>query len=468
MNRRPLESSLGRVVLLVGGLLLLFLPLAGCGGEPDDALARWHCPMHPTYTSDRPGDCPICTMRLVPLEPGERSAGSPVDAEPLFYRHPMNPTVTSPVPAKDEMGMDYVPVFPNEAAAAPSPVPGLARVAASEAGVHLAGVRTEPARRERLARTTRTVGRVTADERRVRHVHTKIAGWVEKLHVNFTGQEVRIGQPILALYSPELLASQEEYLRARQAAARFAASTLPEVQRGAADLVAAARRRLELYDVPASFLATLEQTGQAQRAVTLRAPASGFVSAKQVLEGMAVEPGMELFTLTDLSHVWVEADFYESEAPFLRVGQRGEVQSPFEPGLALAGPITFIAPTLAPETRTLGVRLELANAEGRLKPGMFVDVTVPLASDEGVTVPEDAVIDSGLRQVVFVEIGPGSFEPREVRVTLRGSGRALLASGVREGERVATRANFLLDADSKLRAALTAIEAAPPAAGHVH
>lgn len=432
MIRPQLASSLGRVVLLLGGLLLLVLPLSGCSGEPDDAHARWHCPMHPTYTSDRPGDCPICGMRLVPSDPSDPAARA-ADAE-----------------------------------TAPSPVPGLAQVVASEAGLQLAGVRTEPARRERLARTTRTVGRVTADERRVRHVHTKIAGWVEKLHVNFSGQEVRAGQPILALYSPELLASQEEYLRARRAADRFATSTLPEVQRGAADLVAAARRRLELYDVPPGFLATLEQTGQAQRAVTLRAPASGFVSAKQVLEGMAVEPGMELFTLTDLSHVWVEADFYESEAPLLRLGQRAKVQSPYDPSLTLAGEITFIAPTLAPETRTLGVRLELANRAGQLKPGMFVDITVPLSSGEGVTVPEDAVIDSGLRQVVFVEVTPGTFEPREVRVTLRGSGRALLASGVLEGERVASRANFLLDADSKLRAALTAIEDIPTAAGHVH
>lgn len=411
------------VLLTLAGLLLAAL-FAGCAPKTQHA-GSWHCPMHPTYTSDRPGDCPICGMKLVPTH-GAPGAGAAADP-------------------------------------APSPVPGLAAVEVSASGIRLSGVRTAIAARERLSRSTRTVGLVLADERRVRHVHTKISGWVEALAVTFTGQLVEKGQPILSIYSPELLASQEEYLSARRAAARFASSSIPEVQRGAEDLVAAARRRLELFDVPQSLLSTLEETGQAQRTVTLLAPASGFVSSKQVLEGMAVEPGSELFTLTDLSRVWVEAEFYENEARLLRLGQRAAVELPYDPGEARRGEVTFISPTLSPESRTLKVRLELANGDGELKPGMFVDVTADLETAFGITIPEDAVIDTGLRRVVFVEVAPGTFEPREVQVGLRGAGRAVISAGLADGERVATRANFLLDSESKLRAALNAATA-----GHGH
>ncbi len=395
------------------------------------------------------------------------AAGKPAERQILYYRHPMNPEVTSPVPAKDDMGMNYVPVYADEARSAAGPTPGLATVETTVAGIQIAGVRTAPAIRERLTRTTRTVGSVLPDERRVRRVSAKIAGWVEKLYVNYTGQAVRSGDPVLAIYSPELLASQEEYLRARESAARFAASSIPEVRRGAEDLVASARRRLELFDVPPSLLATLERTGHAQRTVTLVAPGSGFVSAKQVVEGMAISPGLELFTLTDLSHVWIEAQFYENEARLLRLGQRAEVRLPYDPGHVLPAEVTFLSPTLAPESRTLPVRLELANPDGLLKPGMFVDVTSDLESAEGVTVPDDAVIDTGARRVVFVEIAPGTFEPREVAVGIRAAGRAVVVSGVAEGERVATRANFLLDSESRLRAALQAAsQSAAPAQQH--
>jgi RND family efflux transporter MFP subunit len=204
-------------------------------------------------------------------------------------------------------------------------------------------------------------------------------------------------------------------------------------------------------------LEAIERTGQAQRSVTLVAPGSGFVSAKLVLEGMEVQPGTELFTLTDLSRVWVEAEFYENEARFLRLGQRAEVRLPYDASRVLDGELSFIAPTLSPESRTIRARLELPNAEGVLKPGMFVDVSSELEVADGVTVPEDAVIDTGLRRVVFVEIAPQSFEPREVEIGIRGSGRVVISAGLREGELVATRANFLLDSESKLRAALEAV-----------
>jgi len=409
---------------------------------------------------------------------GQRGAAPPAAGGPaastggrrvLFFRNAMNPAVTSPVPAKDAMGMAYVPVYADEAAApaqagAPS---GLAAVAISPEGLRLAGAETQVAVEGSVARSTRTPGIVVADETRIQHVHTKISGWVETLAVNFTGQQVRQGQPLLTLYSPELLASQEEYLRARAAAARFADSSLPEVRSGGEELVTAARRRLELFDVPASFLAELDRSGRPRRSVPLLAPASGYVTAKQVFAGQQVDPAMELFTLTDLARVWVEADFYEYEAHAVKIGQQATLDLAYEPGVQLAGHIAYVYPTLAPESRTLKVRIEVANRGLVLKPGMYVDVTVPLEARSGVVIPDSAVIDSGLRQVVFVERGSGRFEPREVRIGLRSGGQALVDSGIAAGERVVTRANFLLDSESQLRAAIgtaVAAPATPPAA----
>jgi multidrug efflux pump subunit AcrA (membrane-fusion protein) len=401
-----LQSAL---VLLVA--LLLVAPLA-CHRETQ-AAQQYYCPMHPDYHSDKPGDCPICGMRLVPVEKKK-----------------------------------------EEKAAAPAParaVPERAPIEVASEGVRLAGVQTAVAARRPLTRTTRAAGVVVPDETRVRRVQTKISGWVEKLYVNSTGQLVRAGQPLLSLYSPELLASQEEFLRAREAAARFSQSSLPEVRRGGDDL---------LLDVPASAIARLERTGAAQRAVTLTAPVSGYVTGKSVFEGQQVQPGMDLLTVTDLSRVWVEADFFEYESRDLRLGAKASVALPYDPGTHLTGRLAFVYPNVDPQTRTVKARLEFANPGLALKPGMYVDVTPDLGTRDGVVIPDSAVIDTGVRQVVFVQKGE-SFEPRQVQVGERADGEAVVLSGVTEGERVAVRANFLLDSESRLRAAIQALPAAP-------
>lgn len=432
------------------------------GGEEQAAL--WTCPMHPHILEENPGECPICGMTLVPIErEAKPAAGEPTkpagENKILFYRHPMNPAVTSPVPAKDEMGMDYVPVYADEGVEAGT-VEGFAPIAIGEEGLRLAGVQTVAATRDTLSRSIRTVGFVTADETRIRHVHTKIAGWIEKLFVNYTGQQVRAGQPILTIYSPRLLASQEEFLRAQAAAAKFSESELPEVRKGGEDLVRAARRRLELFDVPESFIAELERTGQPQRSVALHAPVSGYVTGKEAFEGQEIQPGMELFTITDLSRVWVEAEFYEYEASLLRIGQPATVFLPYDPHVHREGWLTFANPTLDPASRTLKVRLEFSNQDLALKPGMFADVQADLESREGILVPDSAVVDTGQRELVFVERGGGRFEPRQVRVGTRSGGRALILAGLDEGERVVVRANFLIDSESRLRAAIAAIQGA--------
>lgn len=451
-----------------------------------------HCPMHPTYISDRPGDCPICGMRLVPIEreggragspagmPGETRAGTPAGTNrggttAAGYVCPMHPEVTSESAGRcPKCGMDLVPVereagqgshtshgLPANGTAADSPgtkaPPGLAPVQVGDRGRGLAGIQTAAARREEMQVRIRTVGSVVPDETRIRHVHTKISGWIDKLFVNFTGQMIRKGDPVLAIYSPALLSSQEEYLRTRVAAARFAGSAIPEVRRGGEDLLAAARRRLQLFDVPEGFIRNLERTGKPQRAVTLVSPASGFVTAKAVFEGHQVEPGMELYVVTDLSQVWIEADFYEYESQTVQEGQEAEISLPYDPDRILRGRIAYIYPYLNPETRTLKVRFEVANPGLQLKPAMYADVLLTAVTGESIVIPDSAVMDSGMRRVVFVDRGGGLFEPREVRVGLRSGGRAQILAGLAAGEQVAVRANFLLDSESRLRAAMGAM-----------
>jgi RND family efflux transporter MFP subunit len=321
----------------------------------------------------------------------------------------------------------------------------------------LAGIQTAPAQHEPLAQALRAAGTVVPDERQVRVVHTKVSGWIDKLYVNFTGQEVRRGQPVLGIYSPELLATQEEFLRALEAARRLAGAS-PEAAESGAKLLQAARRRLELFDVPASFVDALERSGEAQRSVTLLAPSSGHVTSKGVFEGQTVEPGMELFTVTDLSRVWIVANVYEYEAPLVHEGQHATLSLPFDPSVRLDGRVAYVDPYLDAETRTLEVRFEFPNRDLVLKPAMYVDVSLHGDDRMGIVIPESALLDSGLRKVVFVETSPGRFEPREVRTGVRGDGKVQVVSGVQAGERVVVRANFLLDSESRLRSALGATD----------
>jgi RND family efflux transporter MFP subunit len=433
------------------------------------ASAKYTCGMHPFVISDKPGKCPICGMTLTKIEDtgsvaatgsAAATAGGAGKGERkiLFYRNPMNPGVTSPVPAKDAMGMDYVPVYEDEARGSGSGgnLPeGYATVQVGVERVRLAGIQSAPAVRETISHPVRAVGIVVPDERRVRRVQSKIEGWIEKLHTNFVGQLVTKGQPLLEIYSPELVASQREYLLALEMHNRMKENPYPEEREMAAELVRSSRRRLELFDVPENFIAELERTKNPRRTVTLNAPVSGYVTGKEIFEGTRVMPGMDLLTVTDLSRVWIEADLYEYEAQSVRMGQTASLETVAEPGAKLKGRVAFIYPTFSPETRTLKVRFDFPNPGLRLKPQMYANVSLDLHSMTGVVIPDSALIESGVRVVAFVDAGGGSFEPREVKVGVRGNGKAQILSGVKAGEKVVVRANFLLDSESKLRAALT-------------
>lgn len=473
------SGSLLAILIFTAGFLLRGMggaaPDAGDsrseGGTPGEKSARYRCPMHPTMVSDRPGDCPICSMRMVPMEAG--SAGSTAAPTPaaqaarkkVIYRSTMNPSEISDKPGKDSMGMEMEPVEVEERPPGAATVEGYAAVRINSRKQQLIGVRTEVVKRAPFVRTIRAVGLVTADETRLHHVHTKIEGWIETLHVNATGEKVRKGQPLLTIYSPELLATQEEYLVALRARTDAAKGLPPGAAARSNDLVESGRQRLLLYDLSPAQIDELERTGQPSRTVTLYAPISGHVTKRRVAQGEKIDSGTTLLDIADLSHVWVIASIYEYELPFVRVGQPASVTLSYLPGRTYRGKVTLVYPVLEGATRTVQVRVELPNPDMRLKPDMYGQVELEGDLGERLGVPESAVLSAGNRDLVFVAQGDGYFEPREVRLGLRLQDSVEILDGLAEGETVVTSGNFLIDSESKLKAALEAAASAPKGAG---
>jgi Cu(I)/Ag(I) efflux system membrane fusion protein len=358
-----------------------------------------------------------------------------------------------------------------------SAVEGRAVVTLSPERRQRLGVRTEEVRRRPARRSLRTPGRVSVDERRLHHIHTKYDGYVEHLHVDFTGKFVRKGEPLLSIYSPELLATQQEYLLAYRAKARLAESGIGSVAQGGADLLEAARQRLLFWDVRPDDIASLERTGQVKRTLDLHSEVSGYVVQKMAFHGMRVTPADVLFDIADLSRLWVLADVYESDLAFVRVGMAAEVSVPYRPGRVWKGPVTNVAPTVDETTRTIKVRIEVPNAGEELKPEMLADVRLEADLGTRLLCPESAVLEAGNRRIVFRENEEGGLEPVEVSLGAKLDGGLEVLGGLAEGDRVVTSANFLLDSESSLRAALARLApgASPPGAaspaapaGHLH
>ena len=313
------------------------------------------------------------------------------------------------------------------------------------------GVTTVEAEIAPIARSVRATGQVTWDERRLSTVAPKFDGFVERLHVNFTGQQVRRGQPLLEIYSPELVSAQEELLSAIRLARRLSGSAAPGAADRTESLVESARRRLLLWDISPAQVRRIEETGEVQRTLTLHAPFTGFVVELGVQAGQAVRAGEVLYRLADLSDVWVEAEVYESDLRFVREGEAVEVGIDAYPGESFAGQVSYILPDVRAETRTTPVRVDLPNREGHIRPGMFATVVMdaPVA-ERAVVVPRDAVLRTGERNIVFVDEGHGRFEMRDVRPGADANGRTQILSGLLAGERVVARAAFMLDAESRL------------------
>lgn len=327
--------------------------------------------------------------------------------------------------------------------------PGYAPVPLVPEVIQKFGVRTERAENKFLVDTVRTAGIVRADETRETRIHTKWSGWIDEFFASFVGQTIRKGDPLFSVYSPDLVTAQQEFLLA----ARAAREQPGEPNERA---LAAARSRLRFWDVPEETLREIERTGKLQRTVTIRAPRDGTLVRKAVAPGMYIEPSMELYVLADLSSVWVLVDLYEYEIPRISVGQKARFVPVGATGEEFEAKVAFIPPAVSPETRTVKVRLEIANDPMRLRPGEYGTVSLEIPLGEAVAIPADAVIDTGTRQVAFVHRGGGLFEPRELRLGARAGDRVQILAGIEEGEEVVTRAQFMLDSESRLRAAAAA------------
>ncbi len=323
-------------------------------------------------------------------------------------------------------------------------------------GVKIGTVETRP-----LEKVIRAVGTIDYDEKRIAMVSVKVGGWVEDLYVDFTGRYVRKGEPLLSIYSPELVSTQEEYLMALSAKKSLAKSSIPEVAGSGDSLVESARRRLKLWDVTDEEIRKLEESGKAKRTITFYAPLSGFVMEKSVYKGMNVMPGTTLYKLADLFVVWIYADIYEYELPYIRLGQEAAIQLTALPGETFKGKAIYIYPALDPTTRTARVRFSLPNPHGKLKPEMFANVEIKVPLGKKLAIPDGAVIDTGLRQVAIVDRGAGFFEPREIKVGAKVDNYYEVISGLKAGERVVTSANFLIDSESQLKEALGGMAGMP-------
>ena len=384
----------------------------------------------------------------------------------LYYRNPMGLPDTSPVPKKDPMGMDYIPVYEGEDDDAGS----ANQVRLNTAKVQKLGVKTEKAVLRELDKRVRTTGRVEANERRIVSVSPKFDGYVERLYVNTNGQAVVKGQPLFSVYSPELVSAQREYVVAAQGLQSLQGAS-ENIRAGMRQLTESSMMRLKNWDISTSQLKTLARTGDVRRNMVFHSPVSGVVTEKKAMQGMRFMPGEMLFQITDLSSVWVMADVFEQDMRLLTVGTTAQIRFDAYPDQVFEGKVDYIYPTLKADTRSVQVRIELPNPKLQLKPDMYAHVDLPVAGKGKVLViPRSAVIDSGTRQVAFVQVKEGRYEPRDIKLGARSDESVEVLDGVKEGEDVVVTANFLIDAESNLKAALgnfnTDKENAPAAVGH--
>jgi Cu(I)/Ag(I) efflux system membrane fusion protein/cobalt-zinc-cadmium efflux system membrane fusion protein len=431
-------------------IVMLLLPLVGIG------LGWW---VHDALDSSGPSSPEPGSVSTVDAGPCPRGG------EPLYWKAPMDPTYVRDRPGKSPMGMDLVPACPGEGEAVAA---GTIRV--DPRVVQNIGVRTMHVERRDLSRTIRAVGRVSYDERLVSHVHTKVQGWVEKLYVEYEGQMVKPDQQLLEIYSPELVSTQEELLIAARYRDETSGSAFSDVQEGGESLLDATRRRLELWDIPDRDIERLLETGEIHKTLTLYAPSGGVVTHMMVRGGMEVGPNDNLYTIADLSRVWVYADVYEYELPWVRAGQHGAVELSYLPGVTFEGEVTYVYPFLDPKTRTARIRLELANPEGILKPDMYANVSIETETQpEVLAIPDEALIRSGKRNLVIVALGDGHFEPRQVELGIdSGEGWVEVRSGLRDGEDIVTSGQFLIDSESKLQEAVQKLLGPKPATDAEH
>lgn len=392
----------------------------------------------------------LISLLLMGLLCSNGAAESTQDQKPLFYRSPMNPSVTSPVPAKDPMGMDYTPVY-AEAEGSSGPT-GTVKI--DPVLIQKMGVRTGMAMERTMSRIITTPAKVAFNEETLTMVHSKFSGWAEEVFVNKTGEHVKKGQTLLTIYSPELVSTQEEYLLALANAKVLAQSGLQEIRDDAKRLVRATRKRLAYFDIPEQVIRQLEESGEVKRDLPINSAFEGTAIDVDVEAGHYITPSKRLYRLADLSQVWVYADVYEPDLPWINTGDSAMIAVASQPGKKFSGTIDYIYPYESGATRTVKVRLIFDNKDGRLKPGMFADITIHAGKRNKVlAVPSEAIIRSGTEEQVFVVTRPGVFEPRKVVTGIEAEGFTEIIRGLQKNVRVVTSAQFLIDSESKLREA---------------
>ncbi len=420
----------------------------------------WYDAMNPQHHYDKPGKAPD-GMDLVP-QYAEENGSAAANAAPvlserkiLYWFDPMHPQYKSDKPGKaPDCGMDLVPKYEDEQAL--KMAPGSVTISAKKQ--QLIGVRTTDATRETLVRDVRTTGQIVADETKIAHVHVKINGFIDQVFVDYVGQLVKKGQPLFTLYSPDLVSTQEEYLIAKRGEKTLGASPFAEVAQGSESLLRSTRERLKLWDISDEQIKKLDETSEVSRTLTFYSPITGFVMDRKAFPQTSVTPDTELYTVSDLSTVWANADIFEYEVAFVKVGQQAEMQLSYYPGKTWNGRVSYIYPTVDPTTRTVKVRMEFPNPDFKLKPQMFADVELKISYGNQIVVPQEAVLDSGKEQRVFVAKGDGYFEPRHITIGAKLDGKVVVLSGLKAGETVVSSGNFLIDSESRLKGDMSSMQ----------
>ena len=430
------------IVLGAGGYYLMADNSSSIGHtHVDEEGQLYTCGMHPDIVETEPGDCPICGMKLNPIKGGSKSsAKSSGEKKIIYWRAPMNPNEVYDKPGKSQMGMDLVPVYEDEEGAS-----GVVTVDGSTQ--QSMNVKMEFVKSRELSSVVYTNGTLETDERKEFALTTKINGWVEKLYVNYVGQKVSKGQKLVEIYSPELVAAQQEVITALDYE-----SSLGNAE---SNMLKNAIRKLELFDIPKSEIDRLIKNKKIKKYMTLYAPFSGTVLKKNVLEGEMIKAGKEILKLSDLSNLWLKADIYESEMNKVKLGSKVEVRFSYQPTKIYDGKVSFIYPTVNPISRTISVRIDVNNKSNELKPSMFANVTIKgKRINDSPTIPETAVIRSGKENRVILSLGDGKFKPVDVKLGLYSEGYYQVLAGVKEGDAIVTSGQFLIDSESSLRSAV--------------
>lgn len=476
LNKKFLIGALLAVVL---GLLYLgatnHLPgfaarvvAAQAGDKGEHKVLFWYDAMAPSHHYTKPGKAPD-GMDLVPMydtqtagtaaqgsssqSPGTQQGAALGQRKVLYWYDPMHPKYRADKPGiAPDCGMTLVPKYADEESMA-NVAAGTVMIPADKQT--LAGVRTSLVQRKALTRDIRTTAQIVADESKIAHVHVKVAGYIDKVYVDYVGQLVTKGQPLFTLYSPDLVSAQEEYLIAKRGEKTLGSAPFGEVADGSKSLLRSARERLRLWDISEEQIKQLDETGKVTRDLTFYAPSAGFITDRKAFPQASVTPDTELYTLSDLSTVWANADIYENEVQYVRIGQKMQLTLSYSPGKTYTGTISYIYPTVDPQTRTVKVRMDIPNPGFALKPQMFADAKLRVDYGATILIPQEAVLDSGTEQAVYVVHGSRMFEPRKVLLGPAFDGNVAILKGLKVGETIVTSGNFLVDSESKLKGSVS-------------